>query len=151
MKKNIGIIAILFTLIGLVTSCVDDPFVDRDVAPVLILPFGENKVLTSGLTTDPTIYSSKSKDAVLGVRVFELDKSGLLDYKIGIDSIPVSGLPITFKFRNGSSLGTASTGADGAALLTIPWSQLGGTSAVLSASGEFEGKTFTKYFRISAN
>ena len=48
---------------------------------------------------------------------YELDKSGVLDYKVGIDSIPVSGLSVEVIASN-TSIGTFTTNADGAVVVS---------------------------------
>ncbi|NBA86219.1 hypothetical protein GVN16_10630 [Emticicia sp. CRIBPO] len=158
MKKSIKYLFLL-AVVALAASCkVDDPFVDRTVSPVLVLVKGANGVLSSGLTTEPSVTSPISASTNVGLVIFELDKTGLLDYKVGIDSIPVSGLQITYKLRaTGATVGQSSTNANGVAPLTVAWSALGvatpttSTSVLMMASGTHKGVSFTKYFRIAGS
>ena len=154
--KNISKICLL-AIIGLVfTSCEKaDPFVARVASPVLLVVEGSDGVPASGLTTEPTVPALISSDASVKLKVLELDKSGILDYKIGIDSLPVSGLKITYKLRSGAVLKDVQTDSKGTALLSIPWATLGvtspkvGTSVKLTATGTYKDVTFSKYFIIS--
>lgn len=156
MKKIIyfSIIALGFVA----TSCkVDDPFVDRVVSPVLVI--FEDAVTgtkTNGLTTEPSVSSSASADAIITARLFELNKDGILDNKVGIDSLPVKSLAVTFKLRNGTKISDVTTDADGRSTLKISWQSLGiatpvaGSSVSLSCSATYKDVSFTKYFRLTA-
>ncbi|PWK26551.1 hypothetical protein LV89_02399 [Arcicella aurantiaca] len=154
MKK---ILYICFLFIAFITvSCkVDDPFVDRVVAPVLVI-FEDAAGKTSGLTTEPSISSSASVDASITVRLLELNKDGLLDYKVGIDSIPAKAIPVTFKLRSGAKISDVTTDDKGRSTLKIAWKSLGitapvaGSSVALSCSGTYKDISFTKYFRLTA-
>ena len=48
---------------------------------------------------------------------YELDKSGILDHTVGIDSIPLADLPIEV-FAGSSALGVFTTDADGSFIVT---------------------------------
>ncbi len=157
MKKSIKYL-FLIAVSATVFSCkVDDPFVDRTVAPVLVLVKDAKGVLSSGLTTEPTVTTPVSANTNIAVRIFELDKSGILDYKVGIDSIPVQGLTITYKLRTGTSIKEVATDASGTATLSVAWRDLGvttpttSTSVAMMASGTHKGVAFTKYFRIGGS
>jgi hypothetical protein len=151
MKKLIilGIVAIAF-------SCkVDDPFVDRIVSPVLVI-FESAGVATNGLTTEPSVTSSASADATITMKLLELDKTGLLDNKVGIDSLPAASVPVIIKFRNGTKVAEGTTDATGKLVITTKWSTMGvaapvsGSSVLLAASATYKDVPFTKLFRLTA-
>lgn len=72
---------------------------------------------------------------------YKLDKSGLLDSNIGIDSIPVSGLELKVETQGRDALQTVMTGTDGSATFTIGADELVGVTR-LEWAGTFEGKPF---------
>lgn len=134
----------------------EDPFVDREVAPLLVLIAGDDGVASSGLTTDPTVRSTATAaNATFSVKLYELDKSGILDKNIGIDSVAASGVALEIKLRSGGTVTSATTDASGVATFTIPWADFGissptiGSSVSLNCSGSYDGKSFTKLFRLS--
>lgn len=151
MKKLIilGIVAIAF-------SCkVDDPFVDRIISPVLVI-FESAGAASNGLTTEPSVTSSAGADAIITIKLLELDKTGLLDNKVGIDSLPVKALPVIIKFRNGTKVSEGTTDANGKLILTTTWKAMGiaapvsGNSVLLAASATYKDVPFTKLFRLTA-
>src|SRR5690606_20530179 len=81
----------------------EDPFVDRVVSPVLIVFDDVPGYLAGcGLTAIPSVTKKVSdvnytEPVDLRASFYELDKSGILDHNIGIDSIPVSNLSIRFR------------------------------------------------------
>ena len=153
MKKLIilGIVAIAF-------SCkVDDPFVDRIVSPVLVI-FESAGVATNGLTTEPSVSSSAAADATITLKLLELDKSGLLDNKVGIDSLTAASVPVIIKFRNGTKVAEGTTDAKGKLVLTTTWKAMGvatpeagKSSVLLAASASYKNVPFTKLFRLTAS
>ncbi len=155
MKKLINIIVIALLGAGFASCEKADPFVARVVSPVLLLVQGSDGILSNGMTTEPTVPSLIVGDASVALKVLELDKTGILDYKVGIDSLPVSGLKITFKLRTGVVLKEVSTDSKGIATLSTPWASLGitapkaGSSVRLTASGTYKDVSFSKYFIIS--
>ncbi len=155
MKKILFFSTIFLALA--VTSCkVDDPFVDRVVAPVLVIFEDPNGTKTNGLTTEPSVTSSASADASITVRLLELNKDGLLDFKVGIDSVPATAVPVTFKLRNGTKISDVTTDGTGRSTLKISWRNLGvatpvaGSSVLLACSATYKDVPFTKYFRLTA-
>jgi hypothetical protein len=155
MKKILFFSTIILAFAA--TSCkVDDPFVDRVVAPVLVIFEDPSGTKTSGLTTEPSVTSSASGDASITVRLLELNKDGLLDYKVGIDSIPAKSVPVTFKFRTGTKISDVTTDAEGRSTLKVSWQTLGiaapvaGSSVLLSCSASYKDVAFTKFFRLTA-
>ncbi|MFN3784096.1 MAG: hypothetical protein ACK4R6_09260 [Spirosomataceae bacterium] len=157
MKFAIKIYSLLFLLFVAMGCQVTDPFVDRTVAPVLVILETEAGVATSGLTTEPTITASASKNATFSIRLLSLDKTGILDKSVGIDSIPVTGSSVRLALRSGQSVGDFVTDGNGRVTVSVPWSQLGiaapkaGSAVALNCSGAYKEQAFTKLFRLSAN
>lgn len=119
MKK----LLFLFFATGLIWGCEDvsDRAFDRVASPVL----GQ-------------ISIEKSGSAISGEAFFaELDKSGILDQTIGIDTIPIAGLSILISTADGSELETVSTDADG----TFTF-QLTSEAEQLEFSGTHKGQNF---------
>ncbi len=155
--KNMKIKILVISLLSVVLlSCeVEDPFVARVVSPVLVSVIGSDGVPSNGLTTEPTVSVPASVDAALKVKVLELDKTGILDDKVGIDSIPVKGLKIAFKLRSGTLIKEVQTDDSGVASLSATWSSLGisspkaGSSVKLMASGTYKDVAFSKFFIVT--
>jgi hypothetical protein len=155
MKKLINIFVIALLGAGFSSCEKADPFVARVVSPVLLLVQGSDGILSNGMTTEPTVPSLIAGDASIALKVLELDKTGILDYKVGIDSLPVTGVKITFKLRTGAVLKEVQTDTKGVATLSATWASLGiaapkaGSSVKLTASGTYKDVSFSKYFIIS--
>jgi hypothetical protein len=155
MSKLLSIIVILFA--STITGCmkVDDPFVDRVVAPVLVL-IDNSTGDGGGLTAEPVVSQKVAGPVTLAVRIYELDKSGILDYRVGIDSIPVTAQAIRLTTRTGTALGTLTTDASGRASISKTWTELGvatpqaGSSVLLTWSGEYKGQAFSRLSRVQA-
>ncbi|WP_228724344.1 hypothetical protein [Spirosoma sp. KUDC1026] len=134
---------------------VDDPFVDRVVTPVLVLvdnATGDG----GGLTAEPVVSQKVAGPVTLAIRIYELDKSGLLDHRVGIDSIPVPAQAIRLTTRTGTALGTLTTDANGRASISKTWAELGvatpqaGSNVSLTWSGEYKGQAFSRLSRVQA-
>lgn len=155
MKKLIVFLALITSTCFFVSCERQDPFVDRVVSPVLVLIESSSGVPSSGLTTDPLVSSSFSTKASLGIRVLSLDKTNILDYTKGIDSIPVNALSIKLRLRDGVEVGTFTTDDKGFAKIEVDWSTLGvtakGRTVSMAANGTHNNQSFTKLFRISSN
>lgn len=144
----------LFAISSLVAcSKKDDPFVDRMVAPVLIVidnATGDG----GGLTSEPVVSQKVTGPVTMAVRIYELNKAGILDNKVGIDSIPVTSLAIRLTKRDGTALGAIQTDGAGKATLTKTWIELGiaapkaGSSIQLTWSGEYKGQAFSRLSRV---
>ncbi|WP_345267952.1 hypothetical protein [Nibrella viscosa] len=142
---------------GLLAGCEKkvDPFVDRVAAPVLVVI--DNAVGDGGGTVaEPVVSQKVSGPVTLGVRIYELDKSGILNNKVGIDSIPVTSLSIKLTKRDGTALGELKTDAKGKASLTKTWAELGiadpkaGLSVSLTWTGAHKGQAFSRLSRVQA-
>ncbi|KAB7731320.1 hypothetical protein F5984_11020 [Rudanella paleaurantiibacter] len=132
---------------------VDDPFVDRVAAPVLVII--ENATGDGGGLTGEPVLSQKVSGAVsVGVRILELNKDGILNNKVGIDSIPVAGLALKVTLRNGTALGDVTTDSRGRATLSKTWSELGvaaprsGSVVLLTWTGSHKGQGFSRLSRV---
>ncbi|RIV25004.1 hypothetical protein DYU11_06705 [Fibrisoma montanum] len=155
-RYNALLFGTLLAITGL-TACekAEDPFVDRVAAPVLVVidnASGDG----GGLTAEPVVNQKITSPVTMAVKIFELDKSGILDYKVGIDSIPVVGLSLKLTRRDGTAIGDLKTDAGGRAVLTKTWAELGiaapkkGNSVQLTWSGEHKGQAFSRLSRIQA-
>ena len=131
----------------------DDPFVDRVVAPVLVVidnATGDG----GGLTSEPVVSQKVTEPVTMAVRIYELNKAGILNNKVGIDSIPVTSLAIRLTKRDGTALGTLQTDGAGKATLTKTWTELGiaapkaGSAVQLTWSGEYKGQAFSRLSRV---
>ena len=134
---------------------VEDPFVDRVVSPVLVLI--DNATSDGGGQTGEPVVSQKVAGPVtLGIKVYELDKSGILNNAVGIDSIPVTALVIRLTTRTGAALGTLTTDGKGKASIARTWAELGvaapkaGSSVSLTWTGEYKGQAFSRLSRVQA-
>lgn len=160
---------IILLVTSLLTSCEEeDPFVDRTVSPVLIV-FDETVGYLSGggLTSVPSIVKpvtalNYNEPVVLSLSVYELDKSGILDYTVGIDSIPVSNLAMTFTKRDGTLPLEGVSDSDGKLSITTTWQALGVANAEAIATapaarsitipvswkGTHKGQSFMRYAQV---
>ncbi|MDB5241098.1 MAG: hypothetical protein JWP57_1723 [Spirosoma sp.] len=134
---------------------VADPFVDRVIAPVLVVidnATGDG----GGQTGEPVVSQKVAGPVMLGVKIYELDKSGILNNKVGIDSIPVTSLAIKLTTRAGMAIGDLKTDAAGQATISKTWAELGipapaaGSSVSLTWTGEYKGQAFSRLSRVQA-
>jgi hypothetical protein len=130
--KNIFLKAIaVLALVGILASCEDvsDMAFDRVAAPVLV-------IVQTPVTTPDEISVTAF--------FYELDKSGLLNKDIGIDSIPVAGLSITVANNlNRATLGTLTTDAEGKVTFTRARTELTGITRI-DWVGEHKGVRFAR-------
>src|SRR5688572_11086577 len=100
IRTNYILVLMVAIIIVSLSSCEDvsDMAVTKVASPVLL------DVKNTG-ATELTAY------------VYELDKTGILDYTVGIDSIPVSDLSIEV-FAASASVGVFTTGTDGSFTVT---------------------------------
>lgn len=138
-----------------VASCkVDDPFVDRVVAPVLVDIVGA--AFGSPISAEPTVSYPTTGSVTLTARLLELDKTNILDHTKGIDSIPVANIPMKITLRSGASLGEVTSNAQGVVSLQKTWTELGvpapkaGTVIKISWSGSYKGIAFTRLSQVQA-
>lgn len=98
--KNMHKILISFLLLAIISGCEEtsDMAVDRVASPVL--------AVLEEPDTVGNIISIKAS-------FYELDKSGILDQNVSIDSIPVTNLPISVYINESHLLGDYTTDANG--------------------------------------
>lgn len=155
-KKHFKILVICLLAGSAFTACKEeDPWVDATVAPVVVniigAPFGYPQ------EKDPAVgYPAASTKLTLSATILELDKSGILNNTVGIDSIPVSGVKVVITMRTGAVLGEVTSGADGKVSLDKTWAELGiaapvkGSLARISWTGTYKGVSFTRFSQVQA-
>jgi hypothetical protein len=158
-----------FLTVVILASCnEEDPFVDRVEAPVL-LDFDEvtGYLASGGLTSVPSVTktvtaANYANAVVLSLTVYELDKSGILDHTVGIDSIPVPGLKIIFSKRDGTGPIEVISGSDGKVTISTTWEALGVSDVQtiatsqpaktitinLTWTGEYKNQSFARYSQV---
>lgn len=156
----------LFTVsAALFSACEEeDPFVDREASPVLIV-FGKvpGYLANGGLTLTPTRIDTINAGNYQTLRTwtvsfYELDKSEILDNTVGIDSIPVVNLAVKFTKRDGTLIADLTTDSDGKVIGPIDWAALiPDVATIVSAQpartidipvswkGTYKGQSFTRY------
>lgn len=154
MKKILAYSCVVLSATFLVSCKVEDPFVDRVVAPVLVDIVGAS--FGAPLSAEPTVSYPASGSVTLTARLLELDKANILDHTKGIDSIPVANIPIKITLRNGTSLGEVTSNAQGVVSLDKTWAELGvptpkaGSTVKISWSGSYKGISFTRLSQVQA-
>ena len=141
IKYSLKLFTLLCGLSALLLGCEkeDELVVDRVVSPVLVTVAG-----ASFLPTEPVVVTAT---------IAELDKSGLLNNAVGIDTIPVANLPIKVLLNN-NALADLTTDAAGTVSLGKTWAELGlaaptkGNVVILEWSGSYKGQAFTKPARV---
>ena len=98
IKKLLPTASLLVAVILGISSCeVEDPFLDSNVAPVLVDIAGA--AFGAPFAGTPSVaYDSSKQELTLTSRLFELDKTNILDHTKGIDSIPVANIKIAIGF-----------------------------------------------------
>lgn len=147
MKKsfNICLALALVSILSFTQSCVEDEdlVTPNVVAPVLVLLEG-------------TSFGAESPVTV-GSKFLELDKTNILDYTKGIDSIPVPNLNIAVFINNTTEVANLVTNTDGDAELVISWTDLGlpeaetGDQVQLEFAGTHKNVAFRKYHTVRVN
>lgn len=116
MKKIYQLTFVAVAALLVFSSCQEesDLILDRVASPVLLVtnPVGEGEVRAT---------------------FYELDKSGILDHTVGIDSIPIPDLSIEV-FAAGASVGIFNTDSEGAIIVQDAGS--------LVYAGEYKGVKF---------
>jgi len=168
IKTYIPALCLALTLsLGMVSCKEEDPFLDRDVAPVLVDIVGA--AFAAPLASKPSVsYPIASSSLTLSARLLELDKTNILDHTKGIDSIPVPGLKITLTFRTlvkpnvyvTGTIGEFTSDANGLISVPTTWDKFSiapataTTSAVLLSdlywTGTHKGIAFSRQSQIQA-
>lgn len=124
----------------LLASCdKEEMVVDRVASPVLVTISG--------------VEFAAAEPVQVKAGFYELNKAGLLDHTVGLDSIPLANLAIDVK-ANGAVLESLTTDAKGQVVLGKSWSQMGvaaparGIVVNLEWSGSYKGQAFTKLSRV---
>ncbi|SEJ49883.1 hypothetical protein SAMN05192553_104309 [Cyclobacterium xiamenense] len=141
MKNILNKIAVL-GLLFVAFSCVEaEDLVTKNVAaPVLVVLEGTEFDATTGVAVSGSFY--------------ELDKTGILDRNVGIDSIPVSGLEVKVFINQTDEVGTLTTDTQGKILFQNPWSSLGiaqptsGTQIRLEFTGTYNDIAFRRFHNV---
>ena len=141
LKHTYITIAALFTSSFSLMSCEkeDEMVVDRVVSPVLVITNGSTFLPSEAVTITATFY--------------ELNKSGILNNAVGIDSIPVANLAVKVMLSN-SAIAELTTDAAGKVTLSKSWVDLGLTAPIagnavnLGWSGNYKNQAFTKISRV---
>ncbi len=128
-KYSVGLSLLVSLLFASCTK--DDLAFDVIESPVLAI-FEDMDAGGSNLTVKATFY--------------DLDKSGILDNTIGIDSIPVANMEISVFILSNQLVETLTTDSNGEAVFDIPLTDLSGASRL-----EWVGKHDDIDFRIFHN
>ncbi len=162
---SLGIMAFVALAI---TSCkVEDPFLDNNVAPVLVDVVGA--AYGAPIAAKPSVtYPLGTPSLTLGVRLLELDKTNILDHTKGIDSIPVPNIKITLTFRTevkpnvfvSGTIGEFTSDANGLVSVPTTWDKFSiqkatETSAAvlisnLTWTGSYKGIAFSRLSQVQA-
>jgi hypothetical protein len=114
--------------------------VDRVVSPVLVTFAG-------------AVSYAAAEPVKVTTTVYELDKSGLLNHAVGIDSIPLANMALTVKLGN-NALAQLTTDAAGRVVLEKTWAELGlaspraGNTVTLEWAGSHKGQAFAKQQKV---
>ena len=141
MKNILNKIAVLGVLF-VAFSCVEaeDLATPNVAAPVLVVLEGTEFDATTGVAVSGSFY--------------ELDKTGILDRNVGIDSIPVSGLEVKVFINQTDEISTLTTDTQGKILFQNPWSSLGiaqptsGTQIRLEFAGTYNDVAFRRFHNV---
>lgn len=136
----------------------EDPFVDRVAAPVLVVIQNAKAgyLAGGGLYSEPVVDAKLDAPVVLSAKLYELDKSGLLNHTVGIDSIPIANLSISLLSRSGTKIADLVSDSEGMVTLTKTWSELGlaepkkGSTISLDWAGEYKGIGFARRSQLQA-
>jgi hypothetical protein len=141
IRYNERLLAALFFLSFFLVSCEkeDEMVLDRVESPVLVTIEGASFMQDEPVSVTATVY--------------ELDKSGILDHTVGIDSIPVANLALQVKV-NGVPMEDLTTDGSGKANFANSWSALGlaspqqGDVVNLEWAGSYKDQAFVKQSRV---
>lgn len=141
MKNLLNKIALLGLVVS-AFSCVDavELATPNVASPVLVVLEGNEFEASTGVAVAGSFY--------------ELDKSGILDRNVGIDSIPVSGLDVTVFINQTEEISTLTTDAQGKIMFENPWTSLGvaapssGTQIRLEFAGTYNDIAFRQFHNV---
>lgn len=133
MRMKIKIILTLTVLLATVAGCEkDEMLLEREVSPVLVILNNE---------------TAPEGEIVVRASFYELDKTNILDNQLGIDSIPLTGLPIRVYVNTSTLVGEYTTDGQGQILFNTSRSSLEGANR-LEWTGEHKGIAFRKLHTI---
>ncbi|WP_020528166.1 hypothetical protein [Flexithrix dorotheae] len=139
MKAQNILLYLLLAVSVVLIGCNDEPELKFDIieSPVLAMFDGQSFPETAPVDVTATFY--------------DLDKSGILDQNVGIDSIPVAGLNITVFIDESVEIGTFTTDASGTINFSKSWAELGGATSNLRLEwvGSFDSKPFRIYHIVT--
>ncbi len=139
----------MYKKIGVLLACIPLLFACED-AVELATPNVASPVL---VVVDGSAFPSDS-DVAVTAKFMELDKTGILDNAVGIDSIPVRDLEITVWINQTEEVSTLVTDGDGEAALSVSWAALGlevpgsGDQVRLEFAGTHDNIAFRKYHTV---
>ena len=134
-----GILGVLYAIIAtlvlalLLTSCTSDDLAFDVIESPVLATFEESIDSQEGIITMTATF-------------YELDKSGILDKNIGIDSTLISGLSIEVFINENTMVGSLTTDSNGQATFEKPLRDLGNASRL-----EWVGNYLDTPFRIYRN
>lgn len=95
-----------------------------------------------------------NSEVLVSAKFMELDKSGILDGNIGIDSIPVNDLEIQVYINQTDEVASLVTNGEGEVALNTTWEDLGltipdpGNQVKLEFTGSYKNVSFRKYHTV---
>lgn len=101
-----------------------------------------------------TSFAADAPVAVQGT-FYQLDKAGILDHTVGIDSIPMANLVVTVFVNHTTEVGSMTTDSNGKATFTASWEMIGlsnpktNNQVRLEFASELNGVPFRKYHTIT--
>ena len=130
--KTVFSLLLILPVVGLFTACEEDELAfDIIESPVL--------AVFEDMDADPGFLKVKAT-------FYELDKSGILDHNVGIDSIPVASLPVSVFVYEDEQVGDLTTDANGEVIFEKPLDELLGAGRL-----EWVGNYAETPFRIYKN
>lgn len=145
MRKIInGLLVTLISVGGfMATGCEDavEIATPNVASPVLVLLEGNSFPSTSNVEVNGTFL--------------ELDKTGIMDHTVGIDSIPLIDMEIMVLVDHVEELGALVTDTQGQIQLSLTWADIGisdlssGNQVRLEFAGVHKGIAFRKYHTVT--
>lgn len=134
MQMNIRYVWMLMLLLSVAGCEKDGLLLDREESPVLIT--FSNVAVTEN-------------EVIIRANFYELDKTNILDHNVGIDSIPLAGLPIKVFVNTSTLVGEYTTDGQGQILFNANRTALAGASR-LEWVGNHKGTNFRKLYTVPA-
>ena len=144
MKEYTNKISFLIAFVALayLSSCVEgvELATPNVASPVLVMLQGN-------------VFDASAPVSIQG-QFYELDKTGILDQNVGIDSIPVSGLQIKVFINQTEEIGSVTTDNSGKIIFQQPWTSLGvanptsGRQIRLEFAGTHKNVAFRQYHNV---